>query len=298
MSTTNSAMNWQVSELREHPRQQDNFGDVSDRELQELADDIRANGLLVPLEILPDGTVVCGHQRLRAVQRIGWTEINVVVRNDLAEAGGDAVERRMIEDNLHRRQMKPLALARAYERLRQLRPKGRRSTAGESLQDTRDRLAAAMGDKSGRQLDRDRRLLRTPRPVQDAVDAGTLTKSAAAEILKMSEKTQLTIAKKIRAGESPAKVVARFTPQEKSNAVLAVRQYKKLLRLLQASAGDLERELTHVVGRGGLGCTPTIQLLETALKLLNNMLSEERRFLAEIMKEPDALAERIRDLQG
>src|SRR5262245_14825067 len=91
---------WKLARLKGHPLQAVMFGDLSDEELRALAEDMREHGQRTPVEVLPDGTVLTGHQRIRAARLLGWTEITVVVRRDLAEAGPAAQETHFINDNL------------------------------------------------------------------------------------------------------------------------------------------------------------------------------------------------------
>jgi ParB family chromosome partitioning protein len=107
---------WTIARLKEHPKQADLFGDVTDEELKALAENMRINGLQQPIEVLPDGTIVCGYQRVRAARVLGWKRIEVVVRDDLFRAGPLAVETRLIDDNFHRRQLSPLGRARCMKR--------------------------------------------------------------------------------------------------------------------------------------------------------------------------------------
>src|SRR5215510_2358776 len=81
---------WKISRLKNHPLQKTMFGDLPDAELRALAEDMRANKQKDPVEILPDGTVLAGHQRIRAARLLGWAEVDVVIRHDLAEAGAAA----------------------------------------------------------------------------------------------------------------------------------------------------------------------------------------------------------------
>lgn len=90
------------------------FDDLPEAEIDALAADIEANGLRQPIEILPDGTVLAGHQRLRAVRKLGWKEVNCVVRTDLADDPAGA-ELFFIMDNLNRRQLSPIMKARCVE---------------------------------------------------------------------------------------------------------------------------------------------------------------------------------------
>src|SRR3954465_15518210 len=45
------------------------------KELQALAEDIERNGLLHPIVISRDGTLLAGERRLKACQILGWTHI-------------------------------------------------------------------------------------------------------------------------------------------------------------------------------------------------------------------------------
>lgn len=95
-------------------KQLEMFDDLPEAEIDALAADIEANGLRQPIEILPDGTVLAGHQRLRAVRKLGWKEVNCVVRTDLADDPAGA-ELFFIMDNLNRRQLSPIMKARCVE---------------------------------------------------------------------------------------------------------------------------------------------------------------------------------------
>ena len=91
-----------MPKLKSHPRQQQQFGDVSEADLQALMDDIEQNGLRQRIEVLPDGTILVGHQRVRAAKRLGWKTIPAIVRHDLADDPVEA-ERLFLRDNDNRR---------------------------------------------------------------------------------------------------------------------------------------------------------------------------------------------------
>jgi ParB family chromosome partitioning protein len=89
----------------------------SEPELAELEASIKASGLLQPIVVRALGTdkweLVAGERRLRAVSRLGWTEIPVVVR--------DFDDRAMLTlalvENLQRADLNPLEEAEGYQRL-------------------------------------------------------------------------------------------------------------------------------------------------------------------------------------
>ena len=85
--------------------------------LNELANSIRAHGVIQPLVVRPldDGffQLIAGERRWRAAQRAGLSRVPVVVRNT---GEHDALEIALIE-NLQREDLNPIEEAQAYERL-------------------------------------------------------------------------------------------------------------------------------------------------------------------------------------
>jgi ParB family chromosome partitioning protein len=91
-------------------------------QLAELEDSIRQNGLLQPLVVrrAKDGAaggaeweLVAGERRWRAVRRLGWSEVPVVVR----EIDDRAMLVLAIVENVQRADLSPLEEATAYKRL-------------------------------------------------------------------------------------------------------------------------------------------------------------------------------------
>lgn len=53
-------------------------------DIDALAASIDREGLLQPLTVTPEGTLVCGARRLAAIKRLGWTELRVWVRSGIS----------------------------------------------------------------------------------------------------------------------------------------------------------------------------------------------------------------------
>jgi ParB-like chromosome segregation protein Spo0J len=231
----------QLSELRAHPHQAELFPDLCDGELEELAADIKRNGLAHPVEILPDGTIIAGHQRVRAARMLRWKTISCWVREDLHEAGPEAVEERLITDNLLRRQLDRLGQARLYRELLRLNRRDGDQN-GPVRGDLRDFLADQFG-VSGRTLDRWEKLLDCPREVQDAYARGELPLITAGKVADLPEKTQRKIAQAIRDGGSAKQVVASHLHQNgEADSPSAWRLFKGFLRGLEK---DVDRLGAH-----------------------------------------------------
>lgn len=235
-----------VEILKGHKRQMQFFENLSEEMFQLLMHDMQQHGQRVPIEILPDGTIICGHQRTRAALELGWTEIEAIIRHDLAD-DPTGTERLLITDNLARRQLRPLEMARSLDALKKLSARdGRRILPpGVTL---RDWLGAQIG-KSGREVDRLLRVLRAPIEIQRAVDAGLLGIVKAGRVVGLAKAQQEALAAELRRDGFDEAIVDRYleilppratAPAPEQAAVAALREAVEWLEVLdpQALPGD------------------------------------------------------------
>lgn len=234
-----------INELKPHPRQAEQFGDISDTELRRLAANMKRWGLLVPIEITPDGTIICGHQRVRAAELLGWTEIDVIVRDDLAAAGTDAILRRFLEDN-DRRQLTPLQRASLIQSQWQLAQKAR-------FQDGFEELRGALRDKvgrelkmSGRNLDRYMSALKAPVEVQKALEEHKLSLNDAARVAHLPSQKQQLIVAAIREGKKPADAVRAHLPTKPRNSVKPGGVLRGFTAAIRVALPGIRAQLTEV----------------------------------------------------
>jgi ParB family chromosome partitioning protein len=81
-----------------------------------LAKSIERDGLLQPVTITPDGTLVCGLRRLTALRQLGWKKANVWVRAGITDRLGQLLAEQ--DDNSHH---KPLTLTEQAALYRELK---------------------------------------------------------------------------------------------------------------------------------------------------------------------------------
>jgi ParB family transcriptional regulator, chromosome partitioning protein len=109
------ATRWPLSNLRPNPLNP--RGKLDPTSIEELTASIAAHaaqgGILQPLLVTPDGTVVAGHRRLAAARRAGLIDVPIVVR---ALSPVEALELALVE-NLQRADLTPVEEARAYQHL-------------------------------------------------------------------------------------------------------------------------------------------------------------------------------------
>jgi N6-adenosine-specific RNA methylase IME4 len=133
-----------VEKIRIGNRHRRDLGNIS-----ALADSMAELGLLQPIVVRPDGTLIAGERRLHAAQRLGWTEIPVHVV-DL-----DAIVRGEFAENACRKDFAPselVAIGAEVERIERERAKERKAHDGRpgklperQTGDARDKIAAQLG---------------------------------------------------------------------------------------------------------------------------------------------------------
>jgi ParB family transcriptional regulator, chromosome partitioning protein len=261
---------WPLSRLKDHPRQAEIFVDLPEAEFAAFVADVEKNGIRVPPEILPSGVVILGHQRVRAARQLGWTEIDVVVRYDLADAEPAVVEELFVNDNLLRRHLSPLSKARCLRRLLELRQGERAGRINGLNLETLKKDIGAQLNLSDRSVNRYLLILDAPSCVQAAFDRGELPLTTAGRVALLYKADQDKIARRIDAGENAKKVVtSSLRGDPKSEARQA------FLRLLRA----FSREAPKLEGRIALVPAFTLDLnrphLREARRLIDELLGPE-----------------------
>lgn len=189
---------WEINRLHEHPLQSMYFPDESAESDAEFDADLAANGQQEEIDILPDGTILGGHRRVRAAKRLGWKTVRVVVHHEFADDPA-AAEAFFINDNYSRRQLTELQKARCAKRRVELAEQGQVALPEQcnALTETRDKIGWIMG-KSGRHAERYLKVLEAPVEVQHALDAGHLGIVDAVGIAGLAADKQSLIAKELR----------------------------------------------------------------------------------------------------
>lgn len=273
---------WKLTKLKPHPRQATMFDDLPEVELLALAEDIKANGLRHPVEILPDGTIVAGHQRCRAAKHLKWTEIDVVVRHDLAEQGDDAVEAHFIRDNFTRRQLTPLGQARCVKRLMDVEGK----VASWNRYGRREALKEEIGKRlqiSSRTVARYLLVLDAPPEVQRAFDAGQLTLAQAGKVALLPKAKRLDLDKRINDGELAVDVAKEMLAGAPAGRNSPDHSFSRLVLSLRREIANLDQHLDEISGRR-LARSKTTLL--SARDLLRGLIARAKRASDDVSEVP------------
>ena len=161
----------QIAPNEHQPRQR-----FEDAHLDELAQSIKANGIIQPIVVRKvDGgyRIIAGERRWRAAQRAGLTRVPVVIKD--IESGGDGrlLEMALIE-NIQREDLNPIDQAAAYEKL------------SSQFKMTQEEIAAAVG-KDRSSVANHMRLLKLPQEVRAEVASGRLSMGHARALLAIAD---------------------------------------------------------------------------------------------------------------
>lgn len=166
----------------QQPRQQ-----FSEREISELAESIRALGVIQPVLARPSENqigkfeIVAGERRWRAARAAGLATLPVLVK-ELADK--ETLEIAVVE-NVQRQDLNPVEEARAYQRL------------ADEFQLSQQEIATRVG-KDRASISNYLRLLKLPETVQSLIRDGLLSMGHAKAILTVREPSmQVSLSKKV-----------------------------------------------------------------------------------------------------
>lgn len=153
-------------------------GRFNEDKLDELAQSIRANGLVQPLLLRRDSNgryqIVAGERRWRAAQRAGLHRINAVIRSI---PDSKLLELALIE-NIQREELNPIEEAVAYQNLK------------HNLGLTDDEIAHQVG-KDRSSINNYLRLLKLPEDVQRMLEDNLISMGHARALLGLDTKDQI-----------------------------------------------------------------------------------------------------------
>ena len=172
----------QISPSEHQPRHR-----FEDARLDELAQSIKANGVIQPIVVRKvDGgyRIIAGERRWRAAQRAGLTRVPVVIKDVAAGSDAQLLEMALIE-NIQREDLNPIDQAAAYEKL------------STDFRMTQEEIAAAVG-KDRSSVANHMRLLKLPQEVRAEVAGGRLSMGHARALLAIvDEGAQRQVAREV-----------------------------------------------------------------------------------------------------
>jgi ParB family transcriptional regulator, chromosome partitioning protein len=218
--------------------------------LEELAQSIRATGVIQPLIVRPRGSrfqLVAGERRWRASQRAGLHRVPALVR-DVSEE--KALEMTLVE-NLQREDLSPIEQAKAYQRLI------------DDFHLTQEEVAERTG-KDRASVANAVRLLRLEMQIQEMIDTGRLSAGHGRALLAVADAgLRLQLAQRAARGRMNVRQIERIAAGRKRAKNSADSDGGELDPNVKAAIEELQRVLaTRVTLRPCAGKKPGQLVIE------------------------------------
>lgn len=102
-----------ISDITVNNRVRKEMGDLTP-----LMDSLNKHGLISPIVVTEEFVLVAGHRRLQAAEKLGWSEVEVVVTNKVKEEDLLEIE---LSENVYRKDFSPLELLDGYSKFQELK---------------------------------------------------------------------------------------------------------------------------------------------------------------------------------
>jgi ParB family chromosome partitioning protein len=153
-------------------------GHIDEARLQDLAQSIRANGIIQPIvvrKVADRFQIIAGERRWRAAKIAGLMRVPIVIR-DVPPGGEQSLLEMALIENIQRENLNPIEEALAYRRL------------ADEFQMTQEHIATAVG-KDRATVANVVRLLRLPDEIRSEVASGRLSMGHARALLSLADES-------------------------------------------------------------------------------------------------------------
>jgi len=249
--------------------------EFAEEALDELAESIRAQGVLQPILVRPAGDdsyqLIAGERRFRASQRAGRESIPAIVREIADE---EMLEIALIE-NLQREDLNAIEEALGYQRLI------------EELRYTHERLSERVG-KNRTSITNGLRLLTLPSGVQSMVSRGTMSAGHARALLGLQSSAEI---------EASARYVVDMGLSVRKTEALVARKLRRKVAARKARASGESQSGVDAVSSNYAEWTNELRRkLATHVRIVQNSDSDRGQIEIEYYNETDL--ERLLELLG
>ena len=224
-------MNISPNALKPHPRNEEFFSNAEGEDYQRLKESIQELGVLTPLRVSSDMTIVSGHQRWHAAKELGLESVPVEIDEGLRDEDEKLIQ--LIAANFGRMKNDPIKQGKwlvEYERLRGVRHGGdRKSNRNNCGLITQSDIANELG--VGLTTLRNLKNLTTLIPeLQDIITKGKITPTTGFTLLsRLSEDEQHQLLEKLPSAQ-------KFTQSQ-------IQQYVDQIHNYEQKVAELSEEL-------------------------------------------------------
>ena len=280
-----------ITELKPHPMNEQLFDDIEGEKWEEFLTSVQEHGVMTPLVITEDGTIISGHQRLRACQALN---ISTVLCRVIPLKTDDDILLALIESNIRQRGVinsPTVKLGRMISEMERIMGAGDREGGGKvgrgklSRKAIRDHIGV---DNSVAKCAK--AIAKMPEEMQNLVEQEAITPRTAYDLVcKLTPEEQVELAKKLdpvqKYTQSEIKAaIERFFP--KAQELEEMQQ-----RLAEYQQNDGELELRQKLRDAQAEVRTTYEDLQAEKR-------QRKKERAEFEKRMDAMEQLLEDSGG
>lgn len=287
-----TVINVNPSVLIVHPRNAEFFDDVDGAEFDRLVESIKDHGVLTPLRVTKDMTIISGHQRRRAALKAGCNSVPVIV--DESDDDNDVLMK-LIETNFGRVKNDPIKQAKWLEEYMKLkgvqvgagRPKKLPNNSAISVDDIAKELGVSRDS-----IENLKKLLKLDPALQALISDGKINATTGFKILaKLSPEEQ-------------AKLVDKLPDNVKFSAKSIEAHIEEMRQDLVAHTNSVKQENDKLMGENDrlirenneLRTGSTLPINEATQKKIDQLEADKRKYYEDadrLKKETERLRNEI-----
>lgn len=276
--------------LKPHPKNSEYYNDITGEKYEEIKRSIEVHGIRDPLKVLPDYTIISGHQRWRIAKELGIEHVPVII----LDIPPEEAEYLLIAENEERRNDSnddPMKKARRAKFLKEYwkvkRGNTNKNLLGQNVLINERKTLQDIAEAIGEDVKTTQRLLKLNELIpelQSLVSTGKLGTTAAEELAYLSQDTQ-------------RKLYELLGKQITELKVSEIQQLRKETQLKEKEIQEKERQLAELqkqIEQLKTQKAQPSQEMRQALKLLQEKVEELQ---AEIESKENSLKKAWKEKQ-
>lgn len=234
-----------VNSLKVHPKNQEFFDDIDGEQYEKFKKSIQEDGIITPLIVAPDMTILSGHQRLKAAIDLGFTLVPVLIKEEVITEEDKL--KKLLATNFGRLKNNPVKQGKVYseyEKLCGIKKGNNQFSIGQNVR-TQEDIAKELG-VDVRTVRRLKQLQQLSPELQDLIEEGTVKYTTALNVWsKLSEDEQSKLIDEL-GQDKISEMTQKQTQQyilEKQKAEEKAKTLEESNRVLEQSYNELSQEL-------------------------------------------------------
>lgn len=227
--------------LKVHPKNQDFFDDITGEQYEKFKKSIQEDGIITPLIVAPDMTIISGHQRFKACKDLNIKLVPVIIREDLIDENEKL--KKLLATNFGRLKNNPVKQGKVfmeYEKLcgvRQGSQNLKGTKVGDKMSFTQEQIAKELG-VDVRTIQRLKKLQTLSPELQQLIENGSIKYTTALNVCsKLSNDEQEKLINEI--GKDKIK---EMTSKQMQQYILEKQQIEEKNKVLEQSFNTLSKK--------------------------------------------------------